>query len=95
MDFVTCFGFVEKRMEAMAMAATRDVGTQSTPHELSSSSLSPASTPSIIERSLKRCEVEAGDSPSSNAKVKSQEQVRNCNTNIIYSFNYSRCFFEK
>lgn len=64
----------EKRVEAM----TRDVGTQSTPPELSSSSLSPASTPPIIERSLNRCGIEGGDSPNSNAKLVFEEQVRCC-----------------
>ncbi|XP_061367020.1 uncharacterized protein LOC133310141 [Gastrolobium bilobum] len=57
----------EKKKEGM----TRDVGTQSTPPYLSSSSPSPASTPSIIERSKNR----AADSPNSNAKTKSEEEV--------------------
>ncbi|KAK7295605.1 hypothetical protein RJT34_18516 [Clitoria ternatea] len=57
----------EKKKEGM----TRDVGTQSTPPYLSSSSPSPASTPSIIERSKTR----AADSPNSNAKTKSEEEV--------------------
>lgn len=61
----------------------RDVGTQSTPPELSSSSLSPASTPPITERSLNRCEVEGGDSPNSNAKLVFEEQVR-CLLQIFY-----------
>jgi hypothetical protein len=55
--------------------STRDVGTQSTPPDLSSSSPSPASTPSIVERSIKRFEIEAGDSPNSNAKIKTKEEV--------------------
>ncbi|GKV16834.1 hypothetical protein SLEP1_g27411 [Rubroshorea leprosula] len=54
---------------------TRDVGTQSTPPDLSSSSPSPTSTPSIPERSLKRCGTENGDSPNSNAKSKAEDQV--------------------
>ena len=54
---------------------TRDVGTQSTPPDLSSGSLSPASTPSILERALKRCGTENGDSPNSNTKSKTEEQV--------------------
>lgn len=55
---------------------TRDVGTQSTPPNLSSDSPSPASTPSIMERSLERCEEEGEDSPNSNiAKPKAQEEV--------------------
>ncbi|KAF3443912.1 hypothetical protein FNV43_RR13602 [Rhamnella rubrinervis] len=62
----------EKRMESM----TRDVGTQSTPPDLSSSSPTPASTPPIVERSLKRCGLEGGDSPNSNAKLKSKEEVQ-------------------
>ncbi|KAL1361116.1 hypothetical protein HN51_006483 [Arachis hypogaea] len=57
----------EKKKEGM----TRDVGVQSTPQYLSSSSPSPASTPSIIERSKNR----AADSPNSNAKTKSEEEV--------------------
>ncbi|XP_021652060.1 uncharacterized protein LOC110643853 isoform X2 [Hevea brasiliensis] len=56
----------EKKMEGM----TRDVGTQSTPPDLSSSSPSPASTP-IIERSLKICEG-GGHSPNSNGKLKAE-----------------------
>lgn len=54
---------------------TRDVGTQSTPPDLSSSSPSPASTPPIVERSLKRCGLQGGDSPNSNAKLKSEEKA--------------------
>jgi hypothetical protein len=54
---------------------TRDVGTQSTPPELSSSSPSPASTPPIIERSIKRFGIEAGDSPNSSAKIKTKQEV--------------------
>ncbi|GLT41172.1 hypothetical protein SLA2020_152560 [Shorea laevis] len=61
----------KKKVEGM----TRDVGTQSTPPDLSSSSPSPVSTPSILERSLKRWETENGDSPNSNAKSKAKEQV--------------------
>ncbi|XP_031255870.1 uncharacterized protein LOC116113849 [Pistacia vera] len=69
---VARFPIPESKMEGM----TRDVGTQSTPPHLSSASPSPASTPSIIEGSLKRCEVEAsGDSPNSDAKIKSEEEV--------------------
>ncbi|KAL0015270.1 hypothetical protein SO802_002339 [Lithocarpus litseifolius] len=63
----------EKRTEGMM---TRDVGTQSTPPDLSSSSPSPTSTPSIIERSIKRCGLEAGDSPISNAKIITEEPVK-------------------
>lgn len=71
----------EKKMEGMS--STRDVGTQSTPYNLSSaSSPSPASTPSIAEGSLKRCEAAEGeDSPNSNAKLKPEQEV--C---IIYSW---------
>ena len=67
MLFIYLF-LTEKKKEGM----TRDVGTQSTPQYLSSSSPSPAaSTPSIIERPFKR----VGDSPNSNAKNKSEEEV--------------------
>lgn len=56
---------------------TRDVGTQSTPPDISSSSLSSASTPPIVERSLNR--FRGGDSPNSNSnsnsKPKSEEEV--------------------
>uniref|UniRef100_A0A6N2LFK9 Uncharacterized protein n=1 Tax=Salix viminalis TaxID=40686 RepID=A0A6N2LFK9_SALVM len=47
-----------------------------TPPELSSSSFSPspASTPSITER--KRCEIQGGDSPNCNSKLKVEEQVQ-------------------
>ncbi|CBI16854.3 hypothetical protein VitviT2T_021931 [Vitis vinifera] len=65
------FPIQEKKMEGM----TRDVGTQSTPPDRSSSSPSPTSTPSIIERSLQRCRAEGGESPNSNAKLKSEEEV--------------------
>ncbi|CAJ2669289.1 uncharacterized protein LOC123889814 [Trifolium pratense] len=63
------FPIPEKKKEGK----TRDVGTQSTPNYLSSSSPSPTSTPSIIERSKTR----AVDSPNSNsnAKTKSEEEV--------------------
>ncbi|KAK6279737.1 PREDICTED: uncharacterized protein LOC18602087 isoform X1 [Theobroma cacao] len=61
----------EKKAESM----TRDVGTQSTPPDLSSGSLSPASTPSILERALKRCGTENGDSPNTNTKPRAEEQV--------------------
>lgn len=61
----------EKKNEGM----TRDVGTQSTP-DISSSSLSSASTPPIVERSLNR--FRGGDSPNSNSnsnsKPKSEEE---------------------
>ncbi|KAJ9147377.1 hypothetical protein P3X46_029548 [Hevea brasiliensis] len=74
--FVFCFMYkliklvcAEKKMEGM----TRDVGTQSTPPDLSSSSPSPASTP-IIERSLKICEG-GGHSPNSNGKLKAEGKV--------------------
>lgn len=65
------FPVPEKKAESM----TRDVGTQSTPPDLSSGSLSPASTPSILERALKRCGTENGDSPNSNTKSKTEEKV--------------------
>ena len=55
---------------------TRDVGTQSTPPYISSTSPSPASTPSITERSKPL----VSDSPNSNAKSKSEEEV--CATNF-------------
>ncbi|KAF8399156.1 hypothetical protein HHK36_015021 [Tetracentron sinense] len=61
----------EKKLESL----TRDVGTQITPPDLSSSSPSPASTPPIEERSLKRCEIEGGESPNSDAKLKSEKEV--------------------
>ncbi|PIA63545.1 hypothetical protein AQUCO_00201114v1 [Aquilegia coerulea] len=51
--------------EKKAEKSTRDVGTQSTPPELSSSSPSPASTPSIRERPLKHYEVEDVESSNS------------------------------
>lgn len=78
------FVFAESKMEGM----TRDVGTQSTPPDLSSASPSPASTPSIMEGWLKRCEaVASGDSSNSNAKIKSKEEV--CITFFINNFIYS------
>ncbi|KAH8483387.1 hypothetical protein Peur_064262 [Populus x canadensis] len=72
-DIVNHFPIKEDKMEGMLN--TRDVGTQSTPPDVSSSSSpSPASTPSIIER--KRCEVEGGDTPNCNSKLKAQGQVQ-------------------
>jgi hypothetical protein len=72
------FLVAEDKMEGMLN--TRDVGTQSTPPDVSSSSSpSPASTPSIIER--KRCEVEGGGTPNCNSKLKAQGQV--CSANIL------------
>ncbi|KAF2299499.1 hypothetical protein GH714_032272 [Hevea brasiliensis] len=61
------FPLQEKKMEGM----TRDVGTQSTPPDLSSSSPSPTSTPPITERSFKRCEA-VGDSPKCNDKLRAE-----------------------
>ncbi|XP_027073304.1 uncharacterized protein LOC113777888 isoform X2 [Coffea eugenioides] len=55
--------FQEKKMRSMS---TRDIGTQSTPPDFSSDSPSPAPTPSIEERSIKR-----SDSPVSSEKIKS------------------------
>ncbi|CAK8540902.1 unnamed protein product [Lathyrus sativus] len=63
------FPIPEKKKDGM----TRDVGTQSTPPYLSSSSPSPTSTPSIIERSKTR-DVDSPNS-NSNAKTKSEEEV--------------------
>ncbi|CAK7344435.1 unnamed protein product [Dovyalis caffra] len=70
---VNHFPIKENKMEGL-MSSTRDVGTQSTPPDLSSSSssASPASTPSIIEK--KRCEIEGGDSPNCHSKLKAEEQ---------------------
>lgn len=67
-DFVRHFPIPEKKNEGM----TRDVGTQSTPPDISSSSLSSASTPPIVERMSNRCR--SGDSPNSNSKPKSEEE---------------------
>ncbi|XWS30681.1 hypothetical protein CRYUN_Cryun23aG0007600 [Craigia yunnanensis] len=61
--------------EKTAESVTRDVGTQSTPPDLSSGSLSPASAPSILKRALKRCGTENGYSPNSNIKSNAEEQV--------------------
>ncbi|XP_042492798.1 uncharacterized protein LOC122072280 isoform X2 [Macadamia integrifolia] len=60
----------DKKMENMN---TVHVGTQSTPPDLSSSSPSPTSTPSIKERPLKSCEGEGGESPNFSSKPKSEE----------------------
>ncbi|KAG6716264.1 hypothetical protein I3842_04G040700 [Carya illinoinensis] len=59
--------------ENKAEGMTRDVGTQSTLPDLSSSSPSPASTPSIIERAMNRYGLEDGDSPHSHAKITKEE----------------------
>ncbi|KAF5457425.1 hypothetical protein F2P56_021527 [Juglans regia] len=61
--------------ENKAEGMTRDVGTQSTLPDLSSSSPSPASTPSIIERAMNRYGLEDADSPHSNAKIKTKGEV--------------------
>uniref|UniRef100_A0A6N2LYM7 Uncharacterized protein n=2 Tax=Salix viminalis TaxID=40686 RepID=A0A6N2LYM7_SALVM len=73
-DIANHFPIKENTLEGLV--STRDVGTQSTPPELSSSSFSPspASTPSITER--KRCEIQGGDSPNCNSKLKVEEQVQ-------------------
>ncbi|XP_043696730.1 uncharacterized protein LOC122647373 [Telopea speciosissima] len=52
----TKFPNQDKKIENMN---TIDAGTQSTPPEFSSSSPSPASTPSIKERALKQCGIES------------------------------------
>lgn len=49
---------------------TRDAGTQSTLVEISPS---PASTPSIKERSLNRSQTEGADSSTPTAKLKTKE----------------------
>lgn len=56
---------------------TKDVGTQSTPPDRSSTSPSPASTPPIKERSLKACRKEETGSPNSyfTPEKKSEEGV--------------------
>ncbi|KAE8654953.1 Detected protein of unknown function [Hibiscus syriacus] len=61
--------------ETTAEGLTREAGTQSTPHDPSSGSPSSVSTPPIVERALNRSETENGDSPVSNTKTKSDEQV--------------------
>ncbi|KAK8532238.1 hypothetical protein V6N13_131574 [Hibiscus sabdariffa] len=61
--------------EKKAGSSTRDVGTQSTPPDLSSDSLSLISTPSITERALKRYGTETGDSTDSNTKPKADGKV--------------------
>ncbi|KAF9663959.1 hypothetical protein SADUNF_Sadunf17G0106300 [Salix dunnii] len=83
-DIVNHFPIKEDKMEGKL--STRDVGTQSTPPDVSSSSSPcPASTPPIIER--KRCEVESEDSPNCNSKMEAQEQVCSANNfSSIWSF---------
>ncbi|KAF9684090.1 hypothetical protein SADUNF_Sadunf04G0081700 [Salix dunnii] len=73
-DIANHFPIKENTLEGLV--STRDVGTQSTPPDLSSSSCSPspASTPSITERM--RCEIRGGDSRNCNSKSKVEEQVR-------------------
>ncbi|KAH8511241.1 hypothetical protein H0E87_008697 [Populus deltoides] len=87
-DIVNHFPIKENTMEGLL--STRDVGTQSTPPDLSSSSSSPspASTPSITER--KRCEIQGGDSPNCNSKLKAEEQVCfSSNFSSRYSFIFT------
>ncbi|OIT06401.1 PREDICTED: uncharacterized protein LOC109210929 [Nicotiana attenuata] len=53
---------------------TRDVGIQSSsPGYMSSKSPSPARTPSIEERSTKRCQADADDSPMTTPELKSEK----------------------
>lgn len=60
------------------VSITRDVGIQSSnPAYISSRSPSPARTPSIEERSTKRCEADADDSPMTTPELKSEKLVRN------------------
>ncbi|XP_028775908.1 uncharacterized protein LOC114732740 isoform X1 [Neltuma alba] len=66
-DGVLRFSVSEKKKEGK----TRDVGIQSTLPYLSSSSPSPASTPSITDRNVK----EIPDSPFSNARSKPDQEV--------------------
>ncbi|XP_028084755.1 uncharacterized protein LOC114285869 isoform X1 [Camellia sinensis] len=71
---VTHFPIPEKKVSGMG-TTTRDVGTQSTPPD-SSSSPSPARTPPIEERSIKRGQAEVEDSPPSDmAKLEFEEKV--------------------
>ncbi|KZV53869.1 hypothetical protein F511_00135 [Dorcoceras hygrometricum] len=55
-------------LERLKTITTRDIGTQSTPVDLSSRSPSPIPTPSIEERSMKKSETEGGDSSVSSGK---------------------------
>lgn len=77
--------------ERKAGSLTRDVGIQSAPPDLSSGSLSPASTSPIIERALKRCGTETGDSTDSNTKSKANEQVRSSPWRK-FKYTYIMCF---
>ncbi|XP_030525590.1 uncharacterized protein LOC115737527 isoform X1 [Rhodamnia argentea] len=61
--------------EKKVVRATRDIGIQSTLTDLTSSSPSLASTPSIGERMPKRCSADSEESPHSNSKMKSEEEV--------------------
>ncbi|KAK6927972.1 hypothetical protein RJ641_006563 [Dillenia turbinata] len=62
--------------EKKVVGMTRDVGTQSTPPELSSSSPSPALTPPIKERSLTRRTLKEGDdSPTFHPSMKLDDKV--------------------
>ena len=73
---------------------TRDVGTQSTPPELSSGSTSPspAPTPSIEDRSIKQDEAEIEDSSSTNLEnlINFERKVR-----LSHSFTFKHKFFLK
>ncbi|KAK2986833.1 hypothetical protein RJ640_011058 [Escallonia rubra] len=62
-----------KEKKVLGNMMTRDVGTQSTPPELTSSSPSPASTPPIQERSTKCNLAEGGDSLNSSPKLEEVE----------------------
>ncbi|KAL2531571.1 hypothetical protein Adt_04922 [Abeliophyllum distichum] len=67
--------------ETKKISTTRDMGTQSTPADLSSASLSPAHTPSIEERSIKRSVAEGEDSPISSEKLQPEKEIWNKFTN--------------
>ncbi|KAK6152893.1 hypothetical protein DH2020_012532 [Rehmannia glutinosa] len=69
---------VEITSQEKKIRSTRDIGTQSTPIDLSSSSPSPTHTPSIEERSIKISEAEYGDSSISSGKFKSETEYPDC-----------------
>ncbi|KAG5227145.1 mental retardation GTPase activating protein [Salix suchowensis] len=72
-DIVNHFPIKEDKMEGKL--STRDVGTQSTPPDVSSSSSPCPAAPTPPIREGKRCEVEDEDSPNCNSKMEARVQV--------------------
>ncbi|KAJ6371086.1 hypothetical protein OIU77_001570 [Salix suchowensis] len=73
-DIANHFPIKEDKMEGKL--STRDVGTQSTPPDVSSSSSPCPAAPTPPIREGKRCEVEDEDSPNCNSKMEARVQLK-------------------